>query len=178
MILLRGNRAEAIAHYKLDPNKKTILIVGGSQGARAVNNAVLKSLNNNSLDNNEFQILWQTGKRDYKDVTVEAGTRVQGDSLFPFENNMARLYAAADLIIARSGALTLAEIVACEIPALLIPFPYAAGDHQRKNAEDFKRKGFAELIDEKELYKHDILKDAVALLKSDKYKNMKDNVCF
>ncbi len=127
-----ANRSEAIREFGLDPEKKTILILGGSQGARAINQAVLRSLIHSGLDAG-YQLLWQTGKREYKDVSAAAGDKVTGRSLFPFAQRMDLVYAAADVAVARAGALTLAELIACNLPAILIPYPFAAGDHQRHN---------------------------------------------
>lgn len=170
-----GNHNDAINEFKLDAVKKTILILGGSQGARAVNNAVLRSLKTNKLSEN-YQILWQTGRRDYKDVTVEAGNRVSGCSLFPFSQNMPSVYAAADLVIARAGALTLSEITECGLPAILIPYPYAAGQHQRKNAEDYAARNMAVMIEEKDLLDKDIIKEAVELMENEKYSSIKEAI--
>lgn len=158
-----GSRAEALAAFKLNPNKKTILVIGGSQGARAVNQAVLRSLPNLPADC-EVQLLWQTGKRDYTEVIASAGEKVHGHSLFPFENRMALVYAAADVVIARAGAITLAELETCTLPAILIPYPVAAGDHQRKNAAAYAAKGYAKVVDERELPATDLLAMARALL--------------
>jgi UDP-N-acetylglucosamine--N-acetylmuramyl-(pentapeptide) pyrophosphoryl-undecaprenol N-acetylglucosamine transferase len=158
-----GRRDEALKAFKLDPQKKTILILGGSQGAHAVNSAVLASLAAGSLPNG-FQLLWQTGKRDYTDVVATAGDKAKGHALFPFENRMALVYAAADLAIARAGAITLAELEACAVPSILIPYPFAAGDHQRKNAEEVVKQELAIMVDEKDLAGHDLLRDAVSEL--------------
>jgi UDP-N-acetylglucosamine--N-acetylmuramyl-(pentapeptide) pyrophosphoryl-undecaprenol N-acetylglucosamine transferase len=157
-----GDRAEAQKIFNLNPAKKTILVLGGSQGARAVNTAVLRSIDQNTIPDN-CQLLWQTGKRDYTDVITAIGERVQGHTLFPFENRMELVYAAADIAVARAGAITLAELEACALPSVLIPYPFAAGDHQRKNAEEFVRKGIAAMIDEKELATRDLMSEAGAL---------------
>lgn len=167
----KGERAEAIREFGLDPSKRTILVLGGSQGARAINGAVVKSLKNNPLGD-KYQLLWQTGKRDYKDVTSEVGNRVPGCALFPFAENMECVYAAADIAIARAGALTLAELQACRIPAVLVPFPFAAEDHQRKNAQTLVDRGAAVLIDERELERRDLIAETVALLQSNQYEQM------
>lgn len=170
-----GNRAEGLAKYGLNPAKKTILVLGGSQGARAINNAVLSSLEKTKLDD-RFQILWQTGERDYKEVADRAGNKVFDCALFPFAQQMDLVYAAADLVIARAGALSLAEITACGLPAILIPYPFAAGDHQRKNAEDYTRRGMAVVVDEKELAQRDIVAEAVELMTTNRYQTMKQAV--
>ena len=167
-----GDRMTALKKFNLDPARKTILVLGGSQGATAINQAVLKSIDNDRIDP-DMQILWQTGKRDYTEVADKAGHKASICSLFPFAQDMEQVYAAADIVVARAGALTLAEITACGLPAILIPYPYAAGDHQRKNAMDYVTRGMAELVDESELAGRDIITGATALLRSDKYQQMK-----
>ena len=154
--VLGGNREKALQEFKLDPDKKTILILGGSQGARNVNNAILAGLQKQALPA-DVQILWQTGKRDYTDVTAAAGDKVTHGSLFPFSERMDLVYAAADIAIARAGALTIAELVACGVPSILIPLPSAAGDHQRKNALEMSSKGVSVIIEESDLQLDDPL---------------------
>jgi UDP-N-acetylglucosamine--N-acetylmuramyl-(pentapeptide) pyrophosphoryl-undecaprenol N-acetylglucosamine transferase len=80
------------------------------------------------------------------------------------------------LAIARAGAVTLAELAACGIPAILIPYPYAAGDHQRKNAAEMAAKGMARVIDQKDLESVDLLDEAVAFHRSDAFRQMKQAV--
>ncbi|MBN1211816.1 MAG: undecaprenyldiphospho-muramoylpentapeptide beta-N-acetylglucosaminyltransferase [candidate division Zixibacteria bacterium] len=173
--LLGGDRVEALEKFKLDPTKKTILIIGGSQGARALNRAILKNLEQEAL-NEKYQLLWQTGKRDYKEVIASSGEKVKHHSLFPFENNMALVYAAADLVISRAGALALAEFEACRLPAILVPYPFAAGDHQRHNAREFVERGFAVMFDEKELPQVSLLKKATALMESGEAGTLRENI--
>jgi len=154
--VLGGHRDEAHKHFGLDPNKTTILVLGGSQGAKQVNDAVIKSLCDGGLSD-KFQLLWQTGKRDYKDVVSATGEKSRNHTLFSFENNMALVYAAADIAVARAGAITLAELEACRVPAILIPYPQAAGDHQRKNALAYEGKGYARVVDPNDLGHTDVL---------------------
>jgi len=170
--ILNGNREAAMKKFNLDPHKKTILVLGGSQGARAINRAVLRSLENKSWSD-RCQVLWQTGKRGYTEVVAQAGDRATGHTLFPFADDMASVYAVADIAIARAGALTLAELQACRLPAILIPYPYAAGDHQRKNAQSLVARGCARLIDEKELSHQDVIALAVQLLDNGETEKMK-----
>ncbi|TET94252.1 MAG: undecaprenyldiphospho-muramoylpentapeptide beta-N-acetylglucosaminyltransferase [Candidatus Zixiibacteriota bacterium] len=173
--VMNGSRSEAIKAFGLDPEKKTILVLGGSQGARTVNNAVLASLEKTQLPA-EYQLLWQTGKRDYKEVTARSGRKVTGCALFPFADRMDLVYAAADLAIGRAGALTLAELTACGLPSILIPYPHAAGDHQRKNAADLVNRKMAVVIDEKDLDTVDLLGEAVALHRSERFQQMKRTI--
>jgi len=170
-----GSKSKAVAQFKLDPNKKTILVLGGSQGARAINNAVIKSLEAR-LWAGDAQILWQTGKRDYKDVKAKVSELLWDGALFPYANNVQDVYAAADLAIARAGALTLAELTACGIPSMLIPFPFAAGDHQKKNAESLSSRQAAIVIDENKLSEIDILSEAVKLFHTPRFTEMKNAV--
>ena len=150
-------------------------MLGGSQGARTVNNAVLASLEKTQLPA-EYQLLWQTGKRDYKEVTARSGRKVTGCALFPFADRMDLVYAAADLAIARAGALTLAELTACGLPSILIPYPFAAGDHQRKNATDLVDRKMAMVIGDKDLGAVDLLGEAVALHRSERFQQMKRTI--
>ncbi|MDF1545635.1 MAG: undecaprenyldiphospho-muramoylpentapeptide beta-N-acetylglucosaminyltransferase [bacterium] len=166
-----GDRKLALYHYDLDPGKKTILVLGGSQGARAINNAILESLKNDPLKD-KYQLLWQTGKRDYTDVCDETGKRASC-ALFPFAQQMELVYAAADIVIARAGALTLAELEACKLPSILIPYPHAAGDHQKKNAEWFQQRKIARMIEEPELEKINIIAEAISILESQEFERMK-----
>lgn len=158
-----GRREVARHAFGLDSAKRTIAVIGGSQGARALNQAVLKSVKAGSIPDH-IQILWQTGKGDYKDVVSDAGEQGRHHSLFPFAENMELVYAAADVAIARAGALTMAELLACGVPSVLVPYPQAAGDHQRKNAAEFAEAGFAVMCDQKDLATHDIVATAAGLL--------------
>lgn len=167
-----GDRETAIAEFGLDKDKKTILILGGSQGAHTINQAVLGSLKSAGMPDG-VQLLWQTGKRDYKDVAASAGDKVSGHSLFPFVEKIQDCYAAADLVVARAGALTLAELEACGLPAVLIPYPFAAGDHQKKNAREVVETGAAELLPEEKLADIDLLAQVSSLLLSDRFEKMK-----
>ena len=165
-----GDRNRALAELGLKPDKKTILILGGSQGARRLNEAVLAGIDR--LDD-RVQLLWQCGKRDYKDVLARLDKKDFVISLFPFLNNMEMVYAAADLAISRAGALTIAELTACSVPSLLIPFPYATADHQRYNAEEVASMGAAEMILESDLGKVDLMEKAVNLVTSPQLETMK-----
>jgi UDP-N-acetylglucosamine--N-acetylmuramyl-(pentapeptide) pyrophosphoryl-undecaprenol N-acetylglucosamine transferase len=159
----QGDRIEAVTRFGLAPEKKTILVLGGSQGARSLNEAVLRSLLSHGLPA-DCQLLWQTGKLDHDNLSAAAGDHARGHRLFAFEDRMDLVYAAADLAVARAGAITLAEIEACHLPSLLVPYPHAAGDHQRKNARSFSERGWAEVIDPDELNSADVLATAAAML--------------
>lgn len=170
-----GDRGEALKAFGLADRKKTILVLGGSQGARAINEAVLSSLKRLG-SSSPFQLLWQTGKRDYTDVVAAAGETAQGHTLFPFENRMPLVYAAADVVIARAGALTLAELEACALPSILIPYPFAAGDHQMSNARAMQARGCAVVVPESHLKNMNVLNESIALLGSGKAEGMRSQL--
>jgi UDP-N-acetylglucosamine--N-acetylmuramyl-(pentapeptide) pyrophosphoryl-undecaprenol N-acetylglucosamine transferase len=140
-----ANRYHALRKFDLDSDKKTIFIFGGSQGAQAINHAVLDALDFFSKD---WQLLWQTGERNFASVSEEAARKRVKCAVFPFVEDMSSAYAASDLVVSRAGALTLAEITACGKPSVLIPYPHAAADHQRYNAEVLQEEGAAQIISE------------------------------
>ena len=125
-------RAEGISYFGLDPQKKTILSIGGSLGAKSINEAIDKRID--EFEKNDLQLIWQTGK-PYAEKGKE---RAEGKSniwVNDFITQMEYAYAAADLIISRSGAMAIAEICVSKKPAVFVPFPFAAEDHQTANAQ-------------------------------------------
>jgi UDP-N-acetylglucosamine--N-acetylmuramyl-(pentapeptide) pyrophosphoryl-undecaprenol N-acetylglucosamine transferase len=169
--LTKGDREAALEKFGLKKDRTTILVLGGSQGARRINEAVLASLG--SLDNT-MQLLWQCGKRDYTEVAARADKKDFVVSLFPFSDEMDLVYAAADIAIARAGALTIAELTACDIPAILIPYPYAAADHQTFNASEIVAAGGAEMIPDSELDNIRLLGRAVQIIRSGRLPSMRE----
>lgn len=146
--IVSASRFEALRNFDLDPNKKTIFIFGGSQGAHAINLAVLDALD--FLSEN-WQLLWQTGENDFVSVSEKVKGKKIKCLVFPFIDDMSSAYAASDLVISRAGALTLAEITVSGKPSLLIPYPFATADHQRYNAEVLQKEGAAEIIFQRDL---------------------------
>ncbi len=149
-----GNRTVALKVYDLDIQKRTIFVFGGSQGSAVLN----KSLENiiNKFDNESVQILWQTGDNDYNIYKKYNSDVIK---IVPFINDMASAYALSDLVVCRSGALTLSEVTTCGIPSILIPFASAAGNHQMKNAETLHQAGASFLIEEKDLDSNKLFKN-------------------
>jgi UDP-N-acetylglucosamine--N-acetylmuramyl-(pentapeptide) pyrophosphoryl-undecaprenol N-acetylglucosamine transferase len=128
-----------------------ILIFGGSQGAHAINMAMVEAAPALAAQPDGFAITHQTGERDLECVTAgyrNAGLAVRVE---PFLFAMDREVKAADLVVSRAGATTIAELTAAGKPSVLIPLPTAADDHQRKNAEVLARAGAAEVIDQRVL---------------------------
>ncbi len=148
--LLDGSRDAAYSEFSFDPTQKTLLIVGGSSGARGINAAVLKMVDS-GLISSGWQILWQVGKKEFEEISGAIDkTRFHGKVL-PFIDNMPGAYAIADLIISRAGAMALSEIAAWGLPSILIPYPFATGDHQTQNAKEFARSDASIVIPESEM---------------------------
>lgn len=145
-----GNREKALASFGLEPELFTVFAMGGSGGAHAINMA-MKEAARLLADAGRLQVLHQTGEKDVEDVAAgyrEAGIRA---AVHPYIHDMAGAYAAADLVVSRSGATTVAELAVCGKRAVLIPFPYAADNHQEFNARTLAERGQAELIIQKDL---------------------------
>ena len=132
--------------------KPLLLVFGGSRGARAINDALLAALPLLQALGGGLRILHQTGAEDLE--RVREGYRQAGwadAEVVPFIQDMAGAYARAHLVLCRAGATTIAELTACGRPAILVPYPFAAGDHQRGNAEALARKGAALVLPQSEL---------------------------
>ncbi len=168
---LDGKREEALKHYGLDPAKKTIAIVGGSLGARTLNNAMrdstalLASLASDG-ERKAVQVLWQCGKF-YELVYNESETaKLPNVHLRAFIDRMDLLYAAADVVISRAGALTISELCLAGKAAVLVPSPNVAEDHQTKNALALVEKGAAGLVRDMEAGEK-MLQEALLILENE-----------
>ena len=135
----------------LKPLKFTLLIFGGSQGAHSINKAMVDGLEYLAKFKDSIFIIHQTGITDLEFVKKSYEKMGFESEVVPFINNMADSYKKADLIICRAGATTISEITACGKAAVLIPFPFAANNHQEMNARVLKENGAAEMIIEKDL---------------------------
>lgn len=144
-LLQLPSRAEAAAKWGLDPARDTLLVMGGSQGARKLNSLVAAAPLAAGL-----QVLHIAGPGDEDRVRAEAGGR-EGYQVLGFCDDMASAYAVADVVVARSGASSLTELADLGLPSLLVPFPYAAEDHQTVNARVFEDAGAAYLRQESDL---------------------------
>jgi UDP-N-acetylglucosamine--N-acetylmuramyl-(pentapeptide) pyrophosphoryl-undecaprenol N-acetylglucosamine transferase len=129
--------------FSLDKGKKTVLIVGGSLGARSINEAIDKHLV--ELLNAGLQVIWQTGKA-YQPKSIASG----GVWVDAFINQMEYAYAAADMVVARAGAMTVAELCVLKKPVLFVPYPFAAEDHQTVNAQQLVNRNAALMVKDSE----------------------------
>ena len=136
---------------KLAGAPSTLLVFGGSQGARAINDAMIASLPGLRAKAPALYIVHQTGERDYENVRAAyARTGIPGE-VHKFIDDMSRMFARADLLVCRSGASTVAEITAAGKPAIFVPFPRAADDHQNVNARALERANAAVVVEESKL---------------------------
>lgn len=141
------SQAEGIKFFGLDENKKTVLVVGGSLGAKSINEAIDKHLD--ELLNAGLQLIWQTGKP----YAAKAKEHTAGKSsvwVNEFITQMEYAYAAADIVVARAGAMTVAELCVAKKPVLFVPYPFAAEDHQTVNAMQLVKKDAAMMIKDDE----------------------------
>jgi UDP-N-acetylglucosamine--N-acetylmuramyl-(pentapeptide) pyrophosphoryl-undecaprenol N-acetylglucosamine transferase len=146
-LINEASKSEAIAHFKLDANKKTVLVLGGSLGARKINQLIEKELG--FLLSQNIQIIWQCGKlylNDYSKYNEKDNVQVVA-----FIDRMDLVYAASDLVISRSGASSVSELCIVGKPTIFIPSPNVAEDHQTKNAKAISDINGAILIKESEL---------------------------
>src|SRR5690554_3529638 len=140
------NRDEGIEFFKLKKEKKTLLVLGGSLGARRINQLIESSLN--LFEKLGLQVIWQCGKYYEKTYLEKQNESVK---VHAFLNRMDLAYAAADIIISRAGALSVSELYIVGKPVIFIPSPNVAEDHQKKNAEAVLQQNAALMIEEKDL---------------------------
>ncbi len=138
-------REEAIHYFNLDSTKKTILIIGGSLGARTLNDSIKKNFD--LINKENVQLIWQTGK--IYDVEMQKEAKKNGNNsihAMPFISKMDLAYAAADVVISRAGALSVSELCLVKKPCILVPSPNVSEDHQTKNAQSLVNKNAALLV--------------------------------
>ncbi len=142
--LTARDRTEAAALLGIDPGKTTILVMGGSQGARSINQAVLELLSRRRLPP-DWQIVHVSGERDYDRVRAHQRAMPEHPvtKLLAYAHDMSAAYAACDIVVCRAGASTLAELAATAKPSILVPYPFAAENHQMANAREFAQAGAA-----------------------------------
>jgi len=152
LLNVEENRPDAIKHFDLDPNKRTLLVLGGSLGARRINQLIEKELD--FIVNQDVQIIWQCGKfyyEEYKKYDSDTQHPTPNIQVLSFIDRMDLVYAAADIIISRAGASSVSELSIVGKPTIFIPSPNVAEDHQTKNAKAISDKNGAVLIKESDL---------------------------
>lgn len=164
------NKDKARADLGLE-NKLTLCIMGGSQGAKSINDASVAIINKLSLEY-DLQIIFQTGKKNYDKVYFklkELYPEFEKDKniiLKPYFDNMVTILKASDIAISRAGSLSISELCACSIASVLIPYPHAAADHQRKNAQYMAEKNAALYLEDSDTTKDNLLFALEKILKN------------
>ena len=172
----KTSREKAIGAFGLNPDKKTILIIGGSLGARTINNCVMQSLD--KIRQSGVQFIWQTGKMYFE----EAGQAVRKAGNLPmlyttdFISDMAMAYSAADIVISRAGAGSISEFCLLEKPVILVPSPNVAEDHQTKNALALVNKNAALYIKDSEAPERLIETAIQAVNDTEKLNSLRQNI--
>lgn len=133
------SREDALARFGLSPDQPVVLVFGGSQGARTLNQAVEEKLD--AWAEAGIQLIWAAGKNEFDAIRARIGTQYPAVQLHPYLDDMAAAFAAADLVVSRSGASTTAELAVLGKPCILIPYPHATDDHQSQNAAAFEDAG-------------------------------------
>ena len=171
LIAIDEKREEAIAYFKLDAKKKTLLVLGGSLGARRINQLIEKELNTILAQN--VQIIWQCGKLYFEEYKKYNSENVQ---VVAFIERMEFVYAAADIIISRAGASSVSELCIVGKPVIFIPSPNVAEDHQTKNAKAIVDKKGAILLKESQLDSEFSLVFEALLKDAEKQKQLSENI--
>jgi UDP-N-acetylglucosamine--N-acetylmuramyl-(pentapeptide) pyrophosphoryl-undecaprenol N-acetylglucosamine transferase len=156
-------REEALRYFKLDPSKMTLVILGGSLGARAINQALEKNIQ--TILKNDIQVIWQSGKLYYEEY--KKFSEVEGVQVWEFIQQMDLLYAAADVLISRAGAGSISELCIVGKPVIFIPSPNVAEDHQTKNAKSVTDRDAGILLKEENI---DSLAEVIKILFEDAQK--------
>lgn len=181
---------ETYYKYNLHPDKKTVVVMGGSQGARFINETMIETSEviagnfkciehtSNSALNNEcdspIQIVHQTGKTDTEQVTEAYQQHGIPHCVQPYFDPVEEIYSIADLMICRAGGMTVSEVTACGIPAIFIPLPAAVGNNQVRNAETVEGKGAAIVLLQEEITPDKLVKELIRILSDDNiYQKMK-----
>lgn len=159
---LDQKRAAALQHYGFEPNTKTLLILGGSLGARTINESVLAGID--KLINARIQVIWQTGKSYFQSVKDQVTDKdLRRIRISDFVIQMDQAYASADVVISRAGALSISELCLAGRPSILVPSPNVVDDHQTKNAKALVDQGAAMLVRDEQAMEQ-LVMQALALL--------------
>lgn len=176
IVPMNDRRDEGVKFFGLDPEKKTILLVGGSQGALGINKGISAQLA--MFKENDYQLIWQTGKHYYDQAVKEVEENGLQDRIkcTVFIDRMDLAYAAADVVISRAGAMSISELSLLNKAVVFVPLPTAAEDHQTKNAMSLVNANAAMIVKNSETEK-ELLPVVFDLLGNvDKQNEMKDNI--
>jgi UDP-N-acetylglucosamine--N-acetylmuramyl-(pentapeptide) pyrophosphoryl-undecaprenol N-acetylglucosamine transferase len=159
--LIRANKSEAIKKFGLNIHTKTLLILGGSLGAASINTAIVDNLK--QLIDFDIQIIWQTGKAYYDKYKNLASEKIW---ISAFIENMNDAYSACDLVISRAGATSIAEILFIGVPAILVPSPNVAENHQDYNAKSLADQKAAVFVQDEDLNER-LFNEVISIISSE-----------
>jgi len=148
--LLMQDKGSAYESFGLDPEKRTLFVFGGSRGAASINRATEGALERLKSFSN-LQVIWQTGSEDFEAIQKKFRTFPLRVKVFAYLDAIEKAYAVADIAVCRAGAMTIAELTACGVAAILVPYPHATRDHQTHNARGLVDRDAALVIPDKEL---------------------------
>lgn len=167
ILKIKNKNKEALAYFKLNPDRPVLLILGGSLGARTINQSLAKDWE--KLQNAGIQLIWQTGKTGYKAARETVPENVKNVHIHEFIYKMEYAYSVADVVVSRAGASTISELCLVKKPTVFVPSPNVAEDHQTKNAMALTKINAALLVKDSEA-KEKLIDTAIDLLKNDKMK--------
>jgi UDP-N-acetylglucosamine--N-acetylmuramyl-(pentapeptide) pyrophosphoryl-undecaprenol N-acetylglucosamine transferase len=149
ILVIDSKKSKALTQFGLEAGKKTLLIIGGSLGARTINESILSGIE--KLIDAQVQVIWQTGKGYYSDYQAQLSKYdLKKIKVFDFVKEMDLAYAAADVVISRSGAIAVSELCIAKKPSILVPSPNVAEDHQIKNAMALVKRNAAQLVTDRD----------------------------
>lgn len=172
MRLSETRKNELKQSLNINNNLPIVLAFGGSQGAESINNSFVEIIN--SKLNNDYQLIWAVGQNKYEDIKKQLNN-TNNVKLLPYIYNMEEVLNLVDVVVARSGAMTITEITRCNKPAIFIPFPYATENHQEYNAKVLENIGAAKIILDKDLNAQILNNNIIEIVQNqDKIKEMGD----
>lgn len=168
------SRGELAAYFRLKEGKKTVLVVGGSQGSRRINEVFFEAVKV-LCKTQDVQVIHITGKSDYLEFQKKYEQSEIGVALFEFLDKMGYAYAFSDVAVTRAGAVTVTELAAFQLPAVMIPYPHALG-HQRENAKVLERIGLGEILEENVLTVEKLVESILRRLQFDKSSDLENKI--
>ena len=166
-------KIDALEAFGLSPHKKTVLLIGGSLGSKTINEAMYNNIE--SIEKHNLQLIWQTGKL-FEEKAKNICKGMKHVSVNAFINKMENAYAAADIVVSRSGAMSIAELCIVKKPVVFVPYPFAAEGHQKVNAQKLVEKNAAKIIEDKEAMSQ-LIPEIIALSENDiEQKKLTDNI--
>ncbi len=164
--LLLQDKGSAYESFGLDPDKRTLFVFGGSRGAKSINRATEGALERMKHLSN-LQVIWQTGSEDFEAMQRKFGDFLLSVKIFAYLDAIEKAYAIADIAVCRAGAMTISELTACGVAAILIPYPHATRDHQTHNARGLVERDAALVIADQELTPETLSRKIESLLRDE-----------